>query len=55
MKQFIMNQKTQNTHSSNSRRTSFVDRVLNSGAAYMANFAVIRGNMPSTNSAFFQL
>lgn len=50
-----MNQKAQNVRSTHSRRTSFVDRILNSGAKYMASFAVLRGNMPSTNSAFFQL
>lgn len=32
---------------------SFLDRVMDSGAKYMSSFAVVRGNMPSTNSSFF--
>lgn len=35
------------------QRESFLDRVMNSGAKYMASFAVVRGNLPSTNSSFF--
>lgn len=35
------------------RGTSRLDRVMDSGAAYMANYAVIRGNLSPFNSGFF--
>ena len=32
------------------QKASRLDRILDSGARYMSNFAVIRGNLPSFNS-----
>lgn len=37
------------------RKGSLLERVMDSSARYMSSFAVIRGNMPSTNSSYFQL
>lgn len=35
------------------RSTSRLDRVMDSSASYMSNYAVIRGNLPSFNSGSF--
>lgn len=37
------------------RTESRLDRLMNSSAKYMSNFAVVRGNLPSFNNNFFQV
>ncbi len=36
-------------------RPGRLDRVLDSGASYMANYAIVRGNLSSFNSGFFKV
>ncbi len=35
------------------RSESHLERLMEIGSRYMANFAVVRGNMPSFSSSFF--
>lgn len=43
----MMNKTEQKT----ARKVSRLDRLMNSSAAYMANYAVVKGNLPSFNSS----
>ncbi len=44
-----------NTEQKAARTDSTLQRVMDSAARYMSNYAVIRGNLPSFNSSFMSL
>lgn len=37
------------------RKVSRLDRMMDSSANYMSNYAVVRGSLPAFNSGFFKV
>lgn len=48
-----MMNKTLRSQQKAARKVSRLDRIMDSSAAYMSNYAVIRGNLSPFNSGYF--